>query len=79
MCFRDVDGHDSSERAIAFEILLKSAPSKDALSHLLEIAKSVGGEFASYCLNRVQEYSASDPRLREVLVDLKKLATLHHI
>ena len=65
--FSDVEGYDSSVRAIAFEILLKSRPlSKDTLSELLGIAKSVGGEFASYCLNRVKEYAESDPHLREV-------------
>ena len=73
MFFRDVEGFDSSVRAIAFEILLKSKPSEDALDNLLGIAKSVGGEFASYCLNRVQEYSESDPHLRKVRLDLSTM------
>ena len=65
--FSNVEGYDSSVRVIAFEILLKnSRPSEENLTELLGIAKSVGGEFASYCLNRVREYSQSDPRLREV-------------
>ena len=76
----DVEGYDSSVRAVAFEILLKSAPSKETVSRLLEVVASVGGEFASYCLNRVKEYSASDPHLRAVLGDgvnwgLQSLAT----
>ena len=66
--FSNVEGYDSSVRVIAFEILLKnSRPSEENLAELLGIAKSVGSEFASYCLNRVREYSQSDPRLREVL------------
>ena len=62
-------------RAIAFEILLKSGPlSRGTLIHLLGTAKTVGGEFASYCLNRVREYAESEPQLREV-----HMATLHLI
>ena len=66
--FSNVEGYDSSVRVIAFEILLKnSRPSEENLTELLGITKFVGSEFASYCLNRVREYSQSDPRLREVL------------
>ena len=59
--------YESSVRMISFEILLKSRPSEENLTELLGIARSVGSEFASYCLNRAIEFSQSDPRLREVL------------
>ena len=64
------DGYDSSARSVAYEILLKSQPSKKTFYHLLAIVgqnQEKLPEFSAFCINRLYDQSSQSAHLRELI------------
>ena len=55
---------NTRQRTLSYEILLKSDLSQELLGQLLTIVSQSSEEVATFCLNRLSEYSQFDSKIR---------------